>query len=79
MAACQLLRELVVQEAVADFVMKGGGGNYTQLDLRLNNPDNIHYVSAMTFTNAGRVGINNASPGSTLDVTGTANVSGVSS
>ena len=65
-------------QAVADFVMSGAR---TKMTIRLNNEGDNDYVNALTLTNSvgsslPLVGINKLSPTATLDVVGTAAVSG---
>jgi hypothetical protein len=65
-------------QAVADFVMSGAR---TKLNIRLNNAGDDDFVDALTLTNTANgsaplIGINKTSPTTTLDVAGTAAVSG---
>lgn len=60
---------------LADFVMSGKS-DATKLDLRLNNVAYNNYISVMTLTNSGKVGIGNTGPTEILDVAGNVKFSG---
>ncbi len=62
---------------IYDFVTTGGSGNFSRLDIRLNNPDNVNYRNLLSLENInGNVGINNITPTEKLDVAGSIRFSG---